>query len=121
MQQRNLAIAWTSLLFLVLLQRISASPAPRPAQVIEAERALITPSPVYNAATRTYKHRRDIISDLANAVDGVLSDLGNVPSYVASGIPNYFQGFPTGSDVLSSANVSSTDLDAQPTMVLNIP
>ena len=36
-------------------------------------------------------------------------------------VPNFFQGFPTGSAVLSSANVSSTDLSATPTQVLNIP
>lgn len=37
------------------------------------------------------------------------------------GIPNYFQNFPTGSQVLSSLGQSDGDLAAKPTQVLNIP
>ena len=60
--------------------------------------------------------------DLTDVLGSLLSEAGSaVPSYVASGVPNFFQGFPTGGDVLSSAGVSSSDLAATPTMVLNLP
>ena len=119
-------MAWKRLVFFFLLERTVASLAPRATPVIEAERALITPSPVYRDATRTYHNRRGVISDITQALatdlNSIFSELGSgVPSYVASGVPNYFQGFPTGDQVLSSAGVSSSDLQATPTQVLNIP
>lgn len=49
------------------------------------------------------------------------SVLGSFPSYVASGVPNFFQDFPTGTAVQSSLSISDGDLDALPTQVLNIP
>lgn len=119
-------MAWKSFALLCLAQTIAASPAPRPANVLDAERALITPSPtlaIYGTKTR---NRRGIVSDITAAVESdignVLSDLGtDLPTWVASGLLPQFQGLPTGSAVLSSANISSSDLDAMPTSVLNIP
>src|SRR5271156_5165819 len=116
----------TMTVFLALLHLTSASPAPRPAGVRDAELALITPSPTLAIyATRTLD-RRGIISDLTSAVasdiQSILSGLGSdIPSYAVSGFLPGFQGYPTGSAVLSSASVSSTDLSASPTQVLNIP
>jgi hypothetical protein len=70
--------------------------------------------------SRTVRHRRDIFSDFESGVNSILSELGNVPSYVASGIPNFFQGFPTGTQVQSSLSLSNSQVSALPTQVLNI-
>ena len=93
---------------------------PRPGQVGQ-ERPLITPSPASWDPTRTFK-KRGVISDLAGDVDSILSGLGSaIPSYVASGVPNFFQGFPTGGDVQSSLGLNDSQIKALPTQVLNIP
>lgn len=39
----------------------------------------------------------------------------------SSGVPGWFEGLPTGSQVASSLGIKDGDLDAQPTRVLNIP
>lgn len=119
-------MAWKTLLLFCLVQHIAASPAPRPANVLDAEVALITPTPTFVDYASKTRNRRGLVSDLTAAVasdiGNILSDLGSdLPTWVASGILPQFIGLPTGSAVLSSANVSSTDLDAEPTQVLNIP
>ena len=88
---------------------------------------LITPAPGLRP-TSTYKGRRGIISDIesvasdvAGDIKSVLSDLGNVPSYVASGVADFFQDFPTGEVSLKMLGLEESDLDAVPTQVLNIP
>lgn len=99
---------------------VAATPAPRaqPNNVVERD-PLITPSASLNDATRTYK--RGIISDLTGDVGSVLSNLGSdVPSYVASGVPNFFQNFPTGDDVQSSLGLDDSQVAALPTNALNI-
>jgi hypothetical protein len=115
-------MAQKALLALCLLQSIAASPTPRPANVLDAELALITPTPtraIYGSKTR---ERRGIASDIASVQSYIDSILGtDLPSYVASGIIPQLEGLPTGSAVMSSAGVSSKDVDAQPTQVLNIP
>lgn len=116
-------MAWQVLLTTCLIVYGAAA---IPTQAIDAERALITPPPP-KLDTSLYPHeRRDIIDSLTSKIDSyvnsIISDLGSdIPSYVTEGILPGELGFPTGSAVLSSANVSSTDLDAQPTQVLNIP
>ena len=93
---------------------------PRPGQVGQ-EQPLITPSPASWHPTQTYK-KRGVISDLAGDVNSILSGLGSdVPSYVASGVPNFFQGFPTGADVQSSLGLNDSQVKTLPTQVLNIP
>jgi hypothetical protein len=107
-----------------LLPLTSASPKPAPIasdNVQAVEQPHITPSPASWEATKTYKYRRGVISDVTGAIDSVLSDLGNVPSYVASGVPNFFQGFPTGANVKSKLGLSDKEIEALPTQVLNIP
>lgn len=98
---------------------------PRPAAVLAQEQPLITPSPATWDPTKTFKSRRDVLSDLRSAVQsdlgGILSELGNVPSYVASGVPNFFQDFPTGDKVKSSLGLDDDQVAALPTQVLNIP
>nr|POE65354.1 phosphatidate phosphatase app1 [Quercus suber] len=102
-----------------------ATPAPtaRPTDTdpVRPRAPLITPSRAGWEPTRTWKHRRDILSDLEGDVGSVLSDLGSgIPSFVASGIPNFFQGFPTGNDVQSSLGLDDDQVAALPTNALNI-
>lgn len=88
-----------------------AVPAPEP-----VPHPMITPAP---ALRRDYQ-RRDF--DPASYVDSVISGIGSdVSSYVASGIPQYFQDFPVGDQVESTLSISDDDLKATPTQVLNIP
>ena len=93
---------------------------PQPAAVAQAL-PLITPSPSEWSPTETIK-RRGIISDLAGDVSSILGGLGSdIPSYVASGVPNFFQDFPSGTAVQSSLSLNDTQVSALPTQVLNIP
>ena len=96
--------------------------AERPAPTVE-ELALITPSPSTWDPTRTRDIlKRDIFSDVKQDVAGVLSELGSkIPAYVASGVPNFFQDFPTGDKVKSSLGIDDSQVSALPTQVLNIP
>lgn len=97
-----------------------ASPLAEAARVAPRD-PLITPSPAQNLPSRT-RRRRDIFDNLKSDVGNVLSELGSdVPSYVASGIPNFFQGFPTGNAVQSSLGLDDAQVSAYPTQVLNIP
>lgn len=123
-----------SLLFLALLSGSSsvsgvtasavARESARPA-VAGQQHPLITPSPASWDPTKTYKRRRDIFDDLKNKakeqVGEVLSELGNVPSYVASGIPNFFQDLPGADKVQSSLGLDDDQVAALPTQVLNVP
>lgn len=86
----------------------------------------ITPSPVQNNPSPIVE--RGLISDAESAASDVQSDVNSVlsglgsdlPSWVASGVPNFFQGFPTGDAVASSLGLQSSELAALPTNVLNI-
>ena len=102
---------------------VAATPAPQVEQQPESVRPqdpLITASPVRYNPTRTFR-RRDILSDFTADVDSILSDIGSgIPSYVASGVPNFFQDFPTGDKVQSSLGIDDDQLAALPTNVLNI-
>ncbi|KAN0119696.1 DUF2183 domain containing protein [Hyaloscypha variabilis] len=75
------------------------------------------------APARVYE--RGVVSSIESSIEGLgsylSSVLGTYPSYVASGVPNFFQNFPTGSAVESSLGISDDDLAATPTQVLNIP
>lgn len=111
---------------LALLPFVSATAVhrslPKPAGAVQ-EQPLITPSPASTRwfPTRTFK-KRGIISDLAGDVNSVLGSLGsNIPKYVASGVPNFFQDFPTGGDVQRSLGLDDSQVSALPTQVLNIP
>ncbi|KAL1385185.1 hypothetical protein HDK64DRAFT_24742 [Phyllosticta capitalensis] len=82
----------------------------------------ITPSPALTYPTRTRMHRRNIIDDVKSDVKSVLTQLGSdIPSYVADGVANFFQDFPSGSAVQTSLGLSDEQLAALPTNVLNIP
>jgi len=90
--------------------------------------ALVTPAPTPTRAVyAAYPGaKRGIISDITSELDSyvnsVFSELGTaIPSYVSNGLLPNLQNLPTGSEVLSSASISSSDLAPTPTQVLNIP
>ena len=103
---------------------VSATPAPSPnpePNVIAPRDPLITPSPALSHPTRTYNQKRDIFDDLQSGVDSILSGLGTaIPSFVASGVPNFFQDFPTGDSVQSSLGIDDDQVAALPTQTLTV-
>ncbi|KAI5195921.1 hypothetical protein AUEXF2481DRAFT_61873 [Aureobasidium subglaciale EXF-2481] len=117
------SLAYGALLQASLSTVVSASPAPTPRRVfhLESQAPQVTASPVELSPSRTDRLRRGIIDDLKSDVGSVLSGLGSdLPSWVASGVPNFFQGFPTGDAVASSLGLDDSQLDALPTQVLNV-
>ncbi|EMC95717.1 hypothetical protein BAUCODRAFT_109246 [Baudoinia panamericana UAMH 10762] len=107
-----------------LLTLVAATSTPNLRVAIDVtgpEHPLITPSPVELSPSRTRKHRRDLLSSVEGDIGSVLSGLGSsIPSFVASGIPAWFQGLPTGDSVKSSLGVDDSQLAALPTQALNI-
>lgn len=60
--------------------------------------------------------------DVKSYVGSLASDVASdVASFVNSGILDFPSGFPIGGAVQSALGVSSSDLDAVPTQVLNLP
>jgi hypothetical protein len=82
---------------------------------------MITPPPSLVQRVPSRVQGRDIVSDIEGAGSYLSSLVGTFPSYIASGVPNFFQDFPTGTAVESSLGISDSDLAATPTQVLNIP
>ncbi|KAI9793649.1 MAG: hypothetical protein M1816_007544 [Peltula sp. TS41687] len=109
---------FTSLFFFILIRISTAAPAPEPAAVPAAVPGpVVTPSPVVWDPTSTVEKR-----GLSDEIHKILGSLGsNVPSYVASGVAEFFQNFPGGSAVQSSLGLQSSQLAALPTQVLNVP
>jgi hypothetical protein len=111
------------------LASVDAAALPEPTLVpaaVEARAPLITPAAVRFDGRNTDIDRRDIIDDIVSGAGSVLQSLGGVlgtelPSYVISGIPQYFQDLPTGTQVLSRLGINDDDLAAKPTEVLNVP
>ncbi|KAJ7876802.1 hypothetical protein B0H13DRAFT_2054748 [Mycena leptocephala] len=94
------------LCILAFLSYVGASPTPIPGPI----------------PRRRQLTRRNILRDLDGDINSILNGLGSdIPSYVASGVPNFFQDFPTGTAVQSSLGLSDGDLAALPTQVLNLP
>lgn len=82
---------------------------------VPAAHPMITPAPVLDA--RALEHR-----DIGSYLGSVFSSLGSdVSSFVASGVPQFFNDLPTGTNVESSLGISSSDLAASPTQALNVP
>ncbi|CZR51992.1 uncharacterized protein PAC_01869 [Phialocephala subalpina] len=98
-----------------------AAPAPAPAAVAPAPHPMITARASLTDRTPSRVQERDVLSSIEGLGSYLTSVLGTYPSYIASGVPNFFQDFPTGSDVASSLGISSSDLTATPTQALNIP
>ncbi|EMD94880.1 hypothetical protein COCC4DRAFT_43297 [Bipolaris maydis ATCC 48331] len=96
-----------------------------PAKVVEAREPLVTPAAVRFDSRMSYV-QRDIIDDIKSGVGGYAQSLGSVlgsdlPSFFTDGIPAWFEGLPTGSQVLKSLDIGDDDLASKPTQVLNIP
>jgi len=109
--KRNRPIA--ALLLAFAACSVSALPSPTD----HVARALITAPPDLKDGAIF-----DSIMDPASFVGSVLSGLGSdVSSFVASGVPQYFQDLPVGNDVQKELGLSDGDLDALPTQVLNLP
>ncbi|KAF2195092.1 hypothetical protein K469DRAFT_615345 [Zopfia rhizophila CBS 207.26] len=106
----------------------AAIPDPTAAPVqVEVRAPIITPAAIRFDGSHSYMlDRRGKIEDILSGVNDKLHSIGSilgtdVPSYVVSGVPNFFQGFPTGDDVKSKASLKDDDIDALPTSALNIP
>ncbi|KAF1810748.1 hypothetical protein P152DRAFT_400389 [Eremomyces bilateralis CBS 781.70] len=120
-----LSKAALSLVIAQLYGGVSGSPAPLPNA---APHPMITPSPALHDPSRTFR-ARGIVSDVTegfggftSGVDSVFRSLGSaIPSYVASGVPNFFQDFPVGDKVQSSLGIDDEQVRALPTQVLNVP
>ncbi|TVY41239.1 hypothetical protein LSUB1_G002974 [Lachnellula subtilissima] len=107
---------------LALLPVVLAAPAPAPLPTPAAVAAK-APNPMITARAVLADRieQRDIIDSITGLGSYLSSALGTYPSYIASGVPNFFQDFPTGTAVESSLGISDSDLAATPTQVLNIP
>ncbi|KAI1799308.1 hypothetical protein F4811DRAFT_568391 [Daldinia bambusicola] len=86
------------------------------AHAIPPAHPMITPAP--DLSNRAIERRLDVGGYVNSLIDSLGSD---VSSYVASGVPQFFQDFPSGEAVVSSLGIHNSDLDAKPTQVLNIP
>lgn len=89
-----------------------------------ASRAAAVPPahPMITAAPVISQQELERRIDLTSYVGGVFSSLGSeVSSFVASGVPQFFNDLPTGTAVLSSLGIQTGDLDASPTLALNVP
>ncbi|EUC49511.1 hypothetical protein COCMIDRAFT_33147 [Bipolaris oryzae ATCC 44560] len=100
-------------------------PTAVPAKVVEVREPLVTPAAVRFDSRMSYV-QRDIIDDIKSGVGGYAQSLGSVlgsdlPSFFTEGIPAWFEGLPTGSQVLKSLDIGDDDLASKPTQVLNIP
>ncbi|KAJ5132001.1 hypothetical protein N7448_006159 [Penicillium atrosanguineum] len=119
---RTSSLARQLLVEACLLSIALASPAPTAfanSNDVAPPNPAITPSPVERNPSPVVG--RNILSDVDSDVGTILSGLGSdLPSWVASGVPNFFQGFPTGDAVASSLGLQSSELAALPTNVLNI-
>jgi hypothetical protein len=105
---------------LALIPVALAAPAPHPVAAPVAH-PMITPRASLTDRTPSRVQERDIISSIEGLGSYLTSVLGTYPSYIASGVPNFFQDFPTGTAVMSSLGINDDDLAATPTQVLNIP
>ncbi|KHO01838.1 uncharacterized protein MAM_00839 [Metarhizium album ARSEF 1941] len=66
--------------------------------------------------------QRGLGDDVKSYVQGLTSDVeSRASSLLQSGILNFPNGFPAGTAVEKSLGVSSTELNAEPTHVLNLP
>jgi hypothetical protein len=102
----------------LLFTALAATPS-RAAVVVP--HPMVTPPPSLVERTPSKVQERGIISDVESLGNYLSSVVGTYPSYIASGIPNFFQDFPTGSAVQSSLGISDSDLAATPTQVLSVP
>ena len=116
-------------LLLVALAAPAPAPAPAPIALANPHYPLITPPPSLTDRNPSRVQQRDVLSSAKSLVSDATSDIaglgtylssviGTYPSYIASGVPNFFQGFPTGTAVQSSLGLSDGDLERKPSVQL---
>jgi hypothetical protein len=110
-----------ALLAVLPIALAAPAPTPFPAPVAIAQPAVTQRASLTDRTPTRVLSDRDIIDSITGAGGYIASLVGSFPSYVASGVPQFFQDLPTGSAVQSSLGLSDNDLDALPTQVLNIP
>ncbi|CAO2654546.1 Nn.00g112790.m01.CDS01 [Neocucurbitaria sp. VM-36] len=98
----------------------TAAPAP-----VQVRAPVITPAAIRFDSRHSYVQRRDLFDDIKSGVDNVAHSWASVlgtdlPSLFTEGIPGWFDGLPTGTQVLSKLGIGD-DLAAKPTEVLNVP
>ncbi|KAF2963932.1 hypothetical protein GQX73_g9651 [Xylaria multiplex] len=87
--------------------------------VLGAAHPIITPAPSLEDRDEAFARRG---FDPGSYINSVISDIGSdVSSYIASGVPQFFQNFPIGESVEKSLGIDDDDLKATPTQVLNLP
>ncbi|KAI1817620.1 hypothetical protein GGS20DRAFT_507348 [Poronia punctata] len=85
-------------------------------KVLGAAHPLITPAPNPDLALA----RRDL--DPGSYIHSIIDGLGSgVSSYIASGVPQFFQDLPVGKAVEKALGIDEKDLRPVPTHVLNVP
>ncbi|KAH8724412.1 hypothetical protein GQ44DRAFT_683224 [Phaeosphaeriaceae sp. PMI808] len=97
---------------------------PAPARV-EVHAPIITPAAIRFDGRHSYLQKKDVIQDIKSGVDGLAASWKSVlgsdlPSFFTEGIPGWFEGIPTGTQVLSKLGIGD-ELAAKPTEVLNLP
>ncbi|KAI1110964.1 hypothetical protein F5Y14DRAFT_427011 [Nemania sp. NC0429] len=89
------------------------------AHVLGAAHPVITPAPSPEERDQALAARS---FDPGDYINSVISDIGSgVSSYIASGVPQFFQDFPIGEGVEKVLGIDDDDLRAIPTQALNIP
>ncbi|KAI4606704.1 uncharacterized protein J4E79_011394 [Alternaria viburni] len=118
-----------ALLLSATLGLANAFALPEPTAVpakVEVRAPVVTPAAIRFVGRHSYVEKRNIIDDIKSGVDNYAASIGSVlgtdlPSFFTEGIPGWFEGLPTGKEVLSSLGIGDDDLAAKPTEVLNIP
>ncbi|KAJ7623267.1 hypothetical protein FB45DRAFT_100241 [Roridomyces roridus] len=93
---------------------------------VDASPPTLRPTPTFPRLVEPATPQRTVFRparrDIGDDINSILNGLGSaIPSYVASGVPNFFQNFPTGTAVQSSLGIGDDALAAAPTQVLNLP
>jgi hypothetical protein len=140
-----------ALLLSATLGFASAVAIPEPTAVpakVEVRAPVVTAAAIRFDGQHSYLQKKDIIDDIKSGVDGALQSAESVfgtalPSFFTEGtqmhkaklctsgaclltffflgIPGWFEGLPTGNEVLKSLDIDDDDLAAKPTEVLNVP
>ncbi|KAF1937506.1 hypothetical protein EJ02DRAFT_356661 [Clathrospora elynae] len=117
-----------ALLLSAVLRLASAVAVPEPTVVparVEVRAPMVTPAAIRFDGRHSYVQQRNVVDSIKSGVDGVAKSWGSVlgtdlPSFFTDGIPGWFEGLPTGTQVLQSLGIGD-DLAAKPTEVLNLP
>jgi hypothetical protein len=83
---------------------------------------VVSPLSADQAATTTFHNWKNLMGKIEDYVKSILSRLGpNRSSAVGNKIPNIFQGFPVGSQIIQAVDASDEELAELPVHVLNLP